>query len=133
VEQRAFTTGLLEKCANNNIGVIVKRPIAGATWGMAKAGADSSRRGYDNIYLQRCLEVQAQGEAPGEPEDPVVAAMGFTLAHPEVHVVIIGTKNPRHMASNINSLDDALAIDPQFVTAMHERFAALDDDWRQLT
>ena len=133
VEQRAYTTGLLEKCAENGIGVIVKRPIAGATWGMAKSGMSSSRRGYDNTYLQRCQVVQSEGDVPGEPEDPIVAAMGFTLAHPEIHVAIIGTKNPRHMASNIETLDDALSIDNMFVDAMHDRFTELDDDWHQLT
>ena len=133
VEQRAYSTGLLEKCAANGIGVIVKRPIAGATWGMAKSGASNSRRSYDNTYLERSLKVQSLGEVRGEPEDPIVAAMGFTLAHPEVHVAIIGTKNPRHMASNIDTLDAALNTDPKFVNAMHDRFAKLDDDWRQLT
>ncbi len=133
VEQRAYTTGLLEKCADSGIGVIAKRPIAGATWGMAKSGMSNSRRGYDNTYLQRCQVVQSEGDVPGEPEDPIVAAMGFTLAHPEIHVAIIGTKNPRHMASNIETLDDALSIDNTFVDAMHDRFAELDDDWRQLT
>ena len=133
VEQRAYTTGLLQKCADSGIGVIAKRPIAGATWGMAKSGMSNSRRGYDDTYLQRCATVQAAGEVPGEPDDPVVASMGFTLAHPEIHVAIIGTKNPRHMTSNIETLDDALNIDGKFVDAMHDRFAELDDDWRQLT
>ena len=133
VEQRAYSSGLLEKCAKNGIGVIVKRPIAGATWGMARSGMDSSRRGYDNTYLQRCRDVQSVGDVPGEPDDPIIAAMGFTLAHPEIHVAIIGTKSPRHMVSNIETLDDALAIDGAFVDALHDRFAALDDEWRQLT
>ena len=133
VEQRAYTTGLLEKCADSGIGVIAKRPIAGATWGMAKSGMSSSKRGYDNTYLQRCQVVQSQGDVPGEPEDPIIASMGFTLAHPEIHVAIIGTKNPRHMASNIQTLNDALSINESFVDAMHDRFAALDDNWQQLT
>lgn len=133
VEQRAYTTGLLEKCAAKGIGVIVKRPIAGATWGMAKSGMSSSVRGYDNTYLERCAKVQAQGDVPGDPDDPIIAAMGFTLAHPEIHVAIIGTKNPRHMASNISTLGDALNIDGAFVDGMHDRFAELDNDWRQLT
>jgi len=133
VEQRAYSSGLLEKCAEKGIGVIVKRPIAGATWGMARSGMDSSRRGYDNTYLQRCRDVQAAGDVPGEPDAPIIAAMGFTLAHPEIHVAIIGTKSPRHMVSNIETLDDALAIDGAFVDVLHDRFAALDDEWRQLT
>ena len=133
VEQRAYTTGLLEKCAKAGTGVIVKRPIAGATLGMAKSGMSSSRRSYDDTYLQRSAKVQAAGDVPGDPDDPIIAAMGFTLAHPEIHVAIIGTKNPRHMVSNIETLDDALGIDGTFVDAMHDRFAELDDDWRQLT
>ena len=133
VEQRAYTSGLLEKCAKSGIGVIVKRPIGGATWGMAKQGMSSSRRSYDNTYFDRSVKVQSLGDVPGDPDDSIVAAMGFTLAHPEIHVAIIGTKNPRHMASNIETLDDALSIDNTFVDAMHDRFADLDDDWRQLT
>ena len=70
VEQRAYTTGLLEKCANNGIGVIVKRPIGGATWGMAKQGMSSSRRSYDNTYLDRSIKVQSLGDVPGDPDDP---------------------------------------------------------------
>ena len=100
---------------------------------MAKSGMSSSKRGYDNTYLQRCQVVQSQGDVPGEPEDPIIASMGFTLAHPEIHVAIIGTKNPRHMASNIQTLDDALSINESFVAAMHDRFAELDDNWQQLT
>ncbi len=133
VEQRAYTSGLLKKCADKGIGVIVKRPIAGATWGMAKSGLTGSRRGYDNTYFDRCRKVLDHGDVPGDPDDPIVAAMGFTLAHPEIHVAIIGTKNPRHMTSNIETLEEALNIDGTFVDAMHERFAELDDGWRQLT
>lgn len=133
VEQRAYTTGLLGKCAKSGIGVIVKRPIGGATWGMAKQGMSSPRRSYDNTYFDRSAKVQSLGDVPGDPDDPIVAAMGFTLAHPEIHVAIIGTKNPRHMASNIETLDEALSIDNTFVDEMHDRFAELDDGWHQLT
>ena len=100
---------------------------------MAKQGMSGSRRTYDNTYFDRSVKVQSLGDVPGDPDDPIVAAMGFTLAHPEIHTAIIGTKNPRHVVSNIETLDDALNIDPKFVDAMHDRFAELDVDWRQLT
>ncbi len=131
VEQRAYTTGLLEKATASKMGVIIKRPIAGATWGMVRAGKSSSIRGYDSTYFARSEQMAAAGELPGEPDDPIVTAMGFTFAHPEVHVAIVGTKNPRHMASNIDSLDDALSVDPAMVDELHRRFEAMDDGWLQ--
>ena len=75
----------------------------------------------------------AEGPLPGEPEDHIVTAMGFTFAHPEIHVAIVGSKNPRHMQSNIATLPDALSVEPAMVDELHRRFADLDDGWRQLT
>ena len=133
VEQRAYSSGLLAKAAEAGMGVIIKRPIGGGTWGRAKSGAGGSVRGYDDAYFQRSVAMQADGPVAGEPEDAIVAAMGFTFAHPEVHVAIVGTKNPRHMTSNIASLPAALSIDYEMVDELHDRFVRLDDNWRQRT
>lgn len=133
VEQRAYTSGLLEKAAAAGMGVIIKRPIGGSAWGRAKSGASGSVRTYDDEYFRRSVKMLEEGAVTSEPADPVIAAMGFTFAHPEVHVAIVGTKNPQHMTDNIDSLKDALSVKSKMVDALHERFARLDDNWRQLT
>lgn len=133
VEQRAYTTGLLKKAAAANMGVIVKRPIAGATWGRARAKETSSIRGYDNTYFRRSQKMTALGTLPHEPDNHIITAMGFTLAHPEIHVAIVGTKNPQHMSSNIEILPKVLEVKPEMVNELHRRFAELDDGWVQLT
>ena len=133
VEQRAYTTGLLEKAAAARMGVIVKRPIAGATWGRARAKESGSIRGYDDTYFRRSQKMTALGALPHEPEDHIVTAMGFTLAHPEIHVAIVGTKNPQHMSSNIGILPKVLNVESEMVDELHRRFAELDDGWVQLT
>ena len=133
VEQRAYSSGLLEKAAAAGMGVIIKRPIGGGSWGRAKSGEASAIRRYDDEYFRRSVAMRADGEVAGEPDDPIIAAMGFTFAHPEVNVAIVGTKNPRHMASNIESLAAALSVSGDMVDDLHERFARLDDGWRQLT
>lgn len=133
VEQRAYTLGLLEAAAAAGMGVIVKRPIGGGAWGRAKAGASGSVRAYDDEYFRRSVAMRADGDVCCEPDDPILTAMGFTFAHPEVHVAIVGTKNPSHMASNIAMLPAALEVHPGMVDALHERFARLDDGWRQRT
>ena len=133
VEQRAYHSGLLAKAAAAGMGVIVKRPIGGGAWGRAKAGASGSVRAYDDEYFRRSVAMLEDGTVAGEGDDPIISAMGFTFAHPEVSVAIVGTKNPDHMASNIESLDAALAVSGEMVDALHERFAKLDDGWRQRT
>ena len=133
VEQRAYSSGLLEKAAAAGMGVIIKRPIGGGSWGRAKSGEAGAIRAYDDEYFRRSAAMRAEGAVAGEPEDPIIAAMGFTFAHPEVNVAIVGTKNPRHMSSNIESLPAALAVSGEMVDDLHERFARLDDGWQQLT
>ena len=133
VEQRAHVSGLLDAAKRAGMGVIVKRPIGGGAWGRAKAGASGSVRAYDDEYFRRSVAMQAEGEVCCEHDDPIITAMGFTFAHPEVHVAIVGTKNPAHMASNIASLPAALEVHSDMVDVLHERFARLDSNWRQLT
>jgi aryl-alcohol dehydrogenase-like predicted oxidoreductase len=58
--------------------------------------------------------------------------MGFTYAHPEVDVCIIGTQRPAHMVSNINLIDNQLPIAPEAVKELHTRYDRVSGDWRQL-
>ena len=82
-----------------------------------------------HVYYDRALEIAEAGEIAGEPEDPMLTSFGFTLAHPQVDVVIAGTKNPDHLAANVKMVNEALPIDPGVVAELHRRFDELGDDW----
>jgi hypothetical protein len=132
-DQHARTTGLLAKTEAGRMGVIIKRPIAGATWGAAKAARQGRVRGYDDPYLKRCQEMLKAGPVPGEPADAVEFALGFTLSHPEVDVAIVGTKDPGHMAANLEYANSGRSVPPQAIEEAHRRFEARGKDWTQLT
>ncbi len=133
-DQQAFTTGLFKKAEARGMGIIIKRPIAGGTWGAVRRGKTEQRvRGYDDTYFDRCTQMARLGAVPGEPADPVEFALGFVFAHPEPDVAIIGTKNPRHMESNIKLAERGERLDSRAVGELHRRFESLGRDWRQLT
>ena len=130
-EQGAYASELLKKAKEQNMGVIVKRPIGGGTWARAKRG-EPTPRDYDNQYLERAKKMAADGPLPGEPDDPILLAIGFTLGHPEVDVAIVGTKNPVHMASNIDQVKNGLPIDRRAIDELHRRWVGHSGEWRQL-
>jgi aryl-alcohol dehydrogenase-like predicted oxidoreductase len=130
-EQGALTSGLLTAAKAQGMGVIVKRPIGGATWGRAKQGIEPPRN-YDREYFDRARAMTALGDLPEEPSDAVLLALGFTLAHPEVDVAIVGTKNPDHMHGNLDLAERELPISAAAVTELQARWDRVSGDWRQL-
>ena len=126
VEQGAYPD-LLRAAEAQGAGVIVKRPVANGAWGKS-----SSPYQYADEYFRRAQLFAEEGPIPGEPDDPILFAMGFVFAHPEVHTAIIGTHNPSHVLSNIE-LMDRLPISQEAVDELHRRFERLGKDWRQLT
>lgn len=109
------------------LGVIVKRPIANAAW-----GAERSPSGYANDYFRRAQAMLAAGPIPGAPDDRILLALGFALAHAAVDTVIVGTQNPRHLAANIALVKTALPLASEVVAALHGRFDQTEREWRQL-
>ena len=132
-DQGGRVTGLLRKASQRGMGVVVKRPIGGATWAKARADGARANRNYDSQYLERARQMAAAGSLPGEPGDPVLLALGFTFAHDEVDVVIVGTKDPEHMASNIAIVESGLPVSQEAVKELHARWDLLGSDWRQMT
>ena len=134
VDQTPRTSGLLEKADDAGLGIIVKRPVANSVWHAIRTGrAREDLRPYSHVYYDRALEIAEAGEIAGEPEDPMLTSFGFTLAHPQVDVVIAGTKNPDHLAANVKMVNEALPIDPGVVAELHRRFDELGDDWHGRT
>lgn len=134
VEQRARTSGLLEKATAAGMGTVIKRPIAGGSW--AKSRNDSAEvavRGYDEPYLERANAMRAMGDIENEPENGILTSLGYTLSDPNANVAIVGTKNQSHMEMNIRQVEQELPIPTSVVAELNMRFEQLDKDWEQRT
>jgi aryl-alcohol dehydrogenase-like predicted oxidoreductase len=75
--------------------------------------------------------MDTKGPLPGDLENRILLAMGFTYAHVEIDTMIIGTRNPDHMQTNIQWFEERLPIDGAIVEALQRRFEALSEDWEQ--
>ena len=123
VDQHARTR-LLEPAEAAGMGVIIKRPIGNAVW-----GSEGSRR--PAAYVERARAMAAMGPLPGA-HDPILLAMGFLFAHPQVDTAIVGTTSQSHLRSNIEMLERGVAIAPEAVEELARRYMELDQDWLQL-
>jgi hypothetical protein len=131
VDQKARRT-LLPAAEAQGMGIIIKRPIGNAVWRASKDPRPYEHNpDYTVEYHRRAGVMQAEGALPDEPDDRILTAMGFTLAHPEVDVVIVGTQRPEHMLSNIELVSNRLPIPAAAVEALHERYDRLADGWEQ--
>jgi aryl-alcohol dehydrogenase-like predicted oxidoreductase len=108
------------------MGIIAKRPIANAAW-----GANKSPSGYAGEYFRRAQILAQQEPIPGAPEDSIMLALGFTLAHDAVDTAIVGTSDPEHMRSNVRWLEEEFPIAAQAVRELERRFDELGAAWRQ--
>ena len=114
------------------MGVIIKRPIGNAVWGAAQDPTPYAMiPQYTEEYFRRAGVMLAEGKLPSEPNDRILLAMGFTYAHPEVDVCIIGTQRPAHMVSNIDLIDNQLPISDVTVDELHARYDRLGTEWEQ--
>lgn len=131
VDQKARSV-VLPEAKKHGMGVIIKRPIGNAVW-----GATQDPRPYEHIptyteeYFRRAGVMQADGKLPGEPEDRILTALGFVMAHDEVDVAIVGTQRPHHLVSNIEMMNSDLPISHEAVAELHERYDRLSEDWDQ--
>ncbi len=126
VDQHARTR-LFEPARAQNMGIIIKRPVANVVWGAGK-----SPRPYADEYFERAQEMAQAGPIPGAPDNPVVLALGFVLAEEAVDTAIVGTRSPANMRKNIAWMDSAFPINPAAVQALQQRFAQVEQNWVQL-
>lgn len=134
VEQRARTTGLLEKAKKNNMGIIIKRPIAGGSWNKASSkNSEQKIRNYDDPYLDRAISMRSLGKIKNESQNGILTSMGYTIQNPNVDVMIIGTTNINHLKKNLDIIDKELPIDENIIIELNKRFELLDNDWYQRT
>lgn len=124
---------LFSDAEERDMGVIIKRPIANAVW-----GATHDPRPYPQLipdytseYFRRAGVMSAAGPLPDDPEDGVRLSLGFTFAHPEVDVTIVGTQRPHHMRSNLEMVAKPLGISESTVADLHARWNEYAQDWEQ--
>jgi len=72
------------------------------------------------------------GLLPGAEVHRILASLGFTWAHDEVDVIIVGTLNPDHIKTNVEWVKTRLPIDEAIVQELHRRFDEVGRDWVQL-
>lgn len=119
---------LLPTAKTQNMGVIIKRPIANGAW-----GRDKSPSAYANIYWNRFQQMAKIGPLPEAPANDILLALGFTFAHEEVDTAIVGTKNPEHLQANIRWVGQELPISAATIAELHARFDELGGEWLQKT
>ena len=116
----------------NDMGLIVKRPIGNAVWG---AAADP--RPYEHIpeytieYTRRAGVMRESGPLANDPNDRIRLALGFTFAHHEVDVTIVGTQRPDHMEANLEMVAEPLGVTDATVYDLHARWDKFADGWEQ--
>ena len=124
--------GLFELARAKGVGIIGKRPIANAMWGKALAGERHTHGTVEQLLLERAMRMQEPGPIDGAPDDHIELALGFVLAHPEVHTSIVGTRNPAHMLANIETVERRLPISEAVVAELHRRFDRVGRDSRKV-
>jgi aryl-alcohol dehydrogenase-like predicted oxidoreductase len=80
--------------AKSGAGVIVRGGVARGEPGSGLGGAEK----WGIFEKARLDELRAAGE------DRTSFLLRFTISHPGVHTVIVGTKNPDHLAHNVKAI-----------------------------
>lgn len=127
VDQHARTQ-LFDQVKAQQMGLIIKRPIANGAW-----RANGVPTNYSAEYYRRAGIMQQDGPLPGAADNPIWLALSFALAHDAVDTAIVGTRNPAHMRSNIEWLNSLPPLNQETVDELHRRFAQHDDGWNQRT
>jgi aryl-alcohol dehydrogenase-like predicted oxidoreductase len=123
--------GLLKAAKGQDMGVIIKRPIANGAWGSAANPTANLRWGpdYGDVYWRRGKAMTELGPIQDAPEDRIAMSLGFLFGHAEVDTAIVGTRNIGHLKSNIELVESGVSV-PESVTAeLYRRWDQLDDDW----
>ena len=132
VDQRAGNR-LFEEARAQEMGIIVKRPIANRVWGQSSSPFTYRHaKEYGDEYFRRAEVMRAVGPIDGAPEDDIALALGFVMSQEEVDVAIVGTANPDHLAGNVAILEGMPAM-AETAARLRERWAAVGSDWPQVT
>ncbi len=123
--------GLLQQAKQANLGVIAKRPIANTAWGATTSPTALLKYdpSYGDEYWRRTQAMAELGPIEIPSNDRILMSLGFTMSHEEIDTAIIGTRNPKHLKSNINLFNNHLPIDKSIISELYLRWDKLDTDW----
>lgn len=131
VDQSA-RTNIFPDLEARDMGLIIKRPIGNAVW-----GAPADPQPYSHIpdyaaeYFRRAGVMAAEGPLADDPADRIRLALGFTFAHPEVDVTIVGTQRPDHMKKNLEMVSKPLGVSESTIADLHARWDRHAGGWEQ--
>jgi len=132
VDQKA-RLDLFPDVQKNNTGLIIKRPIANASWRPTKRPIYVIDDYYIDYYLDRANEMIELGPLVNEPENSIELALGFVLSHNLVDTSIVGTQNEKHLLNNIALVEKGIDLDKNLINELYARFDKLGDDWIQMS
>lgn len=89
VDQEAVTL-TLDKAAQRNMGIVIKRPLANVAW--AREGAENAPQDYITRFEK--LDFPFKNE---DADKTAEISLRFVLSFPQVHTALVGTKNLDHM------------------------------------
>lgn len=122
-DQEALTL-TLPLAVQQNVGVIIKRPIANAAWRTGKRPTDA----YHHAYFDR-LQTLDYDFLRRPLSDAVAHALRFTLGIPGVHTAIVGTTQPGRWQQNAMAVAQG-SLSAAESNAITTRWAAnANSDW----
>ena len=114
----------IDTAHKNDMGVIIKRPIANAKWDSKVTKNDAP-----NSYGTRAQQMQTLGPIIDAPSNYQELALGFVLSNPDADTVIVGTGNIEHLNENIKLADSKLELKKSTMEDIIQRFDKFDDMW----
>lgn len=114
----------IDEARINNMGVIIKRPIANGIW-----DSNLTNRDAPNSYTSRARKMKTLGPILDAPHDYQELALGFVLTNSEVDTAIVGTGNTEHLKDNIKLVNSKLRLNKSTVDDIIGRFNKFDDNW----
>jgi len=109
--------------AQNDMGVIAKRPLANSAWRHAERPADP----WLHAYWDRIHELAYPFLAEGG-EQAFATALRFTLHPTEISTAIVGTTKLDHLARNVRAIGEGPLAGEEF-NAIRQRWSECGDQW----
>lgn len=131
VDQANIDT-VLPAAVKNNVGIIVKRPIANAAWKDINDQLGIYKN-YAKTYTDRFTKLGLNPQELGFKDWPELA-LRFTLSQPGVTTAIIGTTNPDNAKANLAYADTG-PLDESIIEQIRQAFRNADPkaEWLGLT
>ncbi len=127
IMDQANIQAVLPVAEQNQIGVIVKRPVANAAW-----LSEPAEGLYARPYWERFQTLQYP-ELAVSSDEAVARALNFTLSQPAVCTAIVGSSSKNRFRQNVDGLTK-YPVDSEINEAFRRRWQEVaPSDWLSLT